>query len=218
MITGEAYHGGPILALDGDLPSPDIFSALLRNGLPVVAADGAALKLRERNIRPDVIIGDMDTLRETQFDPFFADTDIIRDMSQEVYDGEKALQWIIESGHDRATVLGAGGGMIDHVLNNFSLLARFSDRLRIHLRQEEAIGYIVRQNFRLTTERGNRVSLIPLPEARITTRGLHWNLQDDTLRFGGKEGASNWAAEDAIEIEVAGGVLVVFYYEHIKES
>jgi len=211
VITSSAYEGGPLLALDGDLPSSKLINDLYSSHTPLIAADGAALKLRDRDIRPDIIIGDLDTLRDERHDPFFAEATIIADPGQDEYDSGKALAWIIGKGYEQVMVIGAEGGMIDHVLNNFSLLARFSDRLRIAVRQEDSVGYIVRDELQLSTEPGDRISLIPLPKARVTTEGLQWNLNNEILEIRSREGGSNRAVENRVVVQVVGTIALFSY-------
>ena len=198
--------------LDGTLPPEGMLNEIRNHHSPLIAADGAARQLRSLGIAPDVIIGDFDSLGEERFDPFFETSTIIEEPGQERYDGEKCLEWIVSSGYDRVTVLGAGGGMVDHVLNNFSFLAKFADRLRIRIREEDAVGYIVCDALRLETTPGDRISLIPLPEAHLTTTGLHWNLQEEMLKIGASEGGSNRADRDEVEIRLSQGKLVLLHY------
>lgn len=206
------YEGGPVLVLDGTLPPADVIASLRSSDSPLVAADGAALKLRSLGIRPDVIVGDLDMVGPHLNDPFYRDVQVIELPDQEEYDGGKGLLWIADRGYDRVTVLGAGGGMTDHVLNNFSILARFADRLSISVRESDCIGYFVSTNLRIAVRPGERISLIPLPTARLATRGLAWNLRDEELAVGRREGASNRAIEDEIVIEVSNGLAVLFHY------
>ncbi|MCB0711381.1 MAG: thiamine diphosphokinase [Ignavibacteriae bacterium] len=219
MITPSAYEGGPLLILDGDLPSEKILQQLISQHSLLIAADGAAGKLQYYNIRPDLIIGDFDSLGDIRFDPFFGGTELIEDKSQQAYDGEKCLAWVVNAGHDRVMVVGVGGGMIDHVLNNFSLLAKFADRLSISTRQEDSIGYVVTSTLSIATNPEERISLIPLPSALLYTEGLEWNLEGEELSLGRREGASNRALGSEVRVDVAEqtppGCIILFHYPQV---
>ena len=213
MLDLSNYTGGPLLALDGELPSYATLRDLVAAHSPIVAADGAALQLRREEIRPDIIVGDLDTIGEAVSDSFFKDVRIVRDESREEYDGGKALRTLIDEGHDRVTVIGAGGGMIDHVLNNFSLIARVADRLRIRVVDDRCIGYIVvGDTLTIPTREDERISLIPLPTARLGTTGLFWELEGQLLSIGHAEGASNRTVGDQVVVRVDEGKVVVFHY------
>jgi thiamine pyrophosphokinase len=200
-----------LLALDGELPSSATMAALAGEARAIVAADGAALKLSGARIVPHVVIGDLDSIGSAGS---FAEsgTIVIEEPSQERGDLEKALEWIAARGERSVVVVGATGGMPDHALNNFSILARHARRLRIRLAADRFQGYIVTAEQAIETSGGDRVSLIPLPEARISTRGLEWELNDEILAIGIREGASNRATGTRVEIDVADGALVAFHY------
>ncbi len=219
MTEAAAYNGGPLLVLDGDLPAAEMIRSLRSSSL-LVAADGASLKLRALGIVPDVVLGDLDVAAPHLDNPFFAGTRVMEFPDQDEYDGGKGLAWIAAQGHDRVTVLGAAGGMTDHVLNNFSFLARHSGNLLISLVETDCIGYFVRSGLRLRPRPGERISLIPMPRARLHTEGLEWNLSGEELALGERGGASNRATADDVRIRVQPhdsgtadtGCVVVFHY------
>ena len=202
----------PLLVLDGELPPPEQLADLCTYHSPLIAADGAALQLQHAGICPDIIIGDLDVMQAHLNDPFFAEATIIRRPDQHDYDGAKALQWVCDEGHRGVTVIGSSGGMVDHILNNFSLFARFGHRLTIILQFTDCVGYIVTSDLELTTQPDERISLIPLPTARLTTRGLAWNLYKEQLEFGQREGTSNTATGTDTSVQVHDGILAVIHY------
>jgi thiamine pyrophosphokinase len=201
-----------LLVLDGEVPSPAVLEGLRETHSPIVAADGAALKLRAAGILPDTIIGDLDTLGR-RADGFEREgVNVIRLDSQEENDLEKALLWMIEQNITSLTIAGAGGGMTDHALNNFSVIARYAPKLRITLRDATSIAYILPDALFLACTPGDRISLIPLPTATLRTTGLRWELHEETLALGVREGASNEAVATEITVEVVSGVVALFHY------
>jgi len=212
MIQAGTYGGGALLALDGEFPSPEIVLDLRETHAPVVAADGAALKLLGCSVPPDTIIGDLDTLGERAMEFERDGVNVICLESQEENDLEKALLWIIESGIACVTIIGAGGGMTDHALNNFSVLARYASRLRISLCEAVSLAYIVPDALFLSTSPGDRISLLPLPHATLRTTGLRWELHDEVLAVGGRSGTSNQATGTDVTVEVSDGIIAVFHY------
>ena len=83
--------------------------------------------------------------------------------------------------------------MIDHVLNNFSLLTRYAQEVSIRTVDDLCTGYFVTDRLTIDTEEGQRVSIIPMPGAQVTTKGLHWELDGEVLAWSIREGASNRA-------------------------
>lgn len=200
-----------LLVLDGTLPASDIIAELIEGADSVVAADGAALKLGDLGITPDVIIGDLDTISQEEAEGTDG-AEVIEDPSQEEYDGEKGLIFLIDSGAEEIVVIGAGGGMIDHVLNNFSLMTRYAQEATIRTVDDLCTGHFVNDRIKIATEEGQRVSIIPMPGAQVTTTGLRWDLDGDVLAWSIREGASNVATGDEVSVAVRNGTVVVFVY------
>lgn len=178
----------------------------------VVAADGAARRLASAGLRPDAIIGDLDSF-DDRHSAATRGSLLVEELDQNRNDFEKALDWLITQGVDDVTIVGCTGGMPDHALNNFSVLARYAGRLHIRLRERDCVGYCSSRHIRIDAHEGERISLIPLPSSRLVTTGLVWNLHDELLEMGVREGASNRAAHDGqVDVEVRAGVVVVFHY------
>ncbi|MEP7218939.1 MAG: thiamine diphosphokinase, partial [Bacteroidota bacterium] len=193
-MTGEFPEtASALLALNGDLPDAPYLQWLAARHSPIVAADGAALGLQSRNILPDVIIGDLDSLGDAADGFAHAGSVVIELESQEENDLEKGLRWLIGGGVRSVTIVGAGGGMIDHTLNNFSVLAKYAREIQIALRDPLWHMHIVSGSIAMATSPGDRISLIPLPSAMVTTSGLAWGLSSERLEIGVREGASNRA-------------------------
>jgi thiamine pyrophosphokinase len=213
MLGPKDFEGGPIVAFDGDIPSVGRIHSLSGDSdAIVIAADGAARTLRALGIRPHVVIGDFDAMGSDRDDSWYSGTEFILDDDQNEYDGAKAVNCAIQRGSASVTVLGASGGRVDHILNNYSILARFASRVHIRTAEESDIGYIVDQPFQFEAREGDRISLIPLPEARLTTEGLRWNLKDEIIRFGEREGCSNAATDDTVTISNIDGIALIVHY------
>lgn len=211
-ITADAYGGGALLVVDGEFPPAPMIARLRGEHAPVVATDGAALRLRDLEMLPDVIIGDLDTIGRE--DTWFAAVGIrlIRLESQESNDLEKALAWLAVEGITTATLIGVAGRAVDHTLNNFSVIARFARILRLRLLDACSRAYIVSDAIALDVTPGDRISLLPLPAAVLSTSGLAWPLRDERLEMGIREGASNCAVEPRITLHVREGVVIVFHF------
>lgn len=201
-----------LLALSGALPGRTLMIAMKEAHATLIAADGAAVALAELGLRPDVLIGDLDSVGPLRDELAEAGTTVVEEASQETNDFEKALVWLTESGYDRVTVVGIDGGMVDHTLNNFSILARHARHLALEIRSGAAVGRCVIDRLELPTADGERISLIPLPTARLTTVGLAWELADEVLAIGRREGASNRALGALVSVKVHEGVVLVVHY------
>lgn len=208
----DAYAGGPLLAANGELPPVSVIERLRREHSPLIAADGAALRLRALGILPDIAIGDLDSIGDERRSLESAGVRVLEMESQEMNDLEKALGWIAGQAMPSATMIGVAGGAADHALNNISVITKFAGRLRLRICDAASTAYLVADSLRLEAEPGDRISLIPLPSAVVRTYGLAWPLHDERLAIGYREGASNRAVQPTIGVRVSQGVLLLFHF------
>lgn len=185
----------------------------------VVAADGGTFHALDAGVTPDVVIGDLDSLpaslRRTLHEA--GATFDEHPPAKDETDLELALAWAAgQSGIDPIVILGGLGGRPDQALANLLLLAmpvlegrdvRFADgawTIRM-IRPGRAL--------RLDGQPGDRLSLIPLGgEAEgVTTSGLAYPLDEETLHFGPARGVSNVFEEAAVTVSLRRGRLWCFH-------
>ena len=114
---------------------------------------------------------------------------------------------------DEVLVVGATGGRLDHQLSNINSLLLFPD-LRVVLIGESSLAVRVpagRARIEpLRDVEGPSCGLAPLPgPVRASTSGLHWDLHDSEMRFGGLMSTSNRleGSEGAVDVESDGDLL-----------
>jgi len=184
----------------------------------VVAADGGALALERWKILPHLVVGDMDSLGDAGVERMarlgipVAKFSAAKDES----DVELAVSQAIEAGASEIVLLGAlGGDRLDHETANLLLLAdpgydggRLEARrgtLRIRpIRGEGSLS--------LAGPVGALVTLLPVNGNAdgVTTKGLRFALNDETLRFGRARGLSNEVISLPAMVKVSKGSLLVF--------
>lgn len=194
-------HGTPpsLSLLDGCLEEADYF----------IAADGGALTAREYDRRPDAVIGDLDSFKPEEDEPF----PVIFDGDQETNDLEKALGHALKEGADSATVLGASGRRLDQTLKNLSVLKRFDGRFnRLTFRDDHGDTFLLVRHSILRLPKETLISLLPLTGqvTGITTEGLAWPLESETLETGVRDGSSNRTVAEEVVIRYDSGDLLVF--------
>ena len=203
------WEQGTLLLLNGQLPPAPQLQSLSARFRRVVAADGAAVAAVENGVTPDAVIGDLDSVGGQRTNLEELGVTVIERPSQEENDFEKSLKWLIEQGETTVTIAGIGGGMIDHTLNNFSIVAKFAHKLQLRFLHEGSVGTVVVGDAPIPAVPGLRVSIIPLPAATITTIGLAWELSNQQLAIGQREGASNMAVANLVSVRVHHGVAAV---------
>jgi thiamine pyrophosphokinase len=200
--------------VDHDMDIPSLF----KDGDLVIGADGGAARALEWGLVPDLVVGDMDSLaadiqpvlegRGSEF--------VIHPRAKDETDLELALTVAVERGAREIIVLGALGGRLDHTLANVLLLALpgLADTLvRIVDGDQQAQLVRDRETVTLAGTPGDIVSLLPLSDevSGVTTTGLAWALQCDTLNFGFTRGVSNEMVAATANVSIEEGLLLVVH-------
>lgn len=149
---------------------------LLDNAKRIVACDGAAdICYRRLGRRPDVAIGDLDSLKSVK-----SALTVVKVDDQETNDLRKAIDFCAERGWKDPVVVGAFGKREDHSIGNvFLALDHEVEIIADHGRFVPVHGRLS-----LTLPPGTPVSIFaPDPETRMRSKGLKWPL--DGVRFSG---------------------------------
>ncbi|KNA20522.1 hypothetical protein SOVF_051370 isoform B [Spinacia oleracea] len=165
--------------------------------------------------KPDVIKGDMDSIREDVLD-FYAKLgcDAINEShDQDTTDLHKCISHISnltpESEKSNLCILvtGALGGRFDHEAGNINVLYRFSN-LRIILISDDCLIQLLPKTHRheiqiQSSVVGPHCGLLPMgqPAFHTTTSGLKWNLDDTEMMFGGLLSTSNIVTGDIVSVQ-----------------
>ncbi len=181
----------------------------------IIAADGGARHCKALGLLPHTAIGDFDSLSEAELQELAAQgVEIIRHPRRKDFtDLELALQLAVERAAGEIVVFAGLGERWDMTLANLLLPAAAHLRgVSIRLvdgAQEITLlcgGCLVH----LEGSPGDVVSLIPISgDARgVTTQGLEYPLDNETLYFGATRGVSNVLLAKQAQISLADGLLI----------
>lgn len=183
----------------------------------VIGADAGALFLIRHGIKPDLSLGDFDSVREAELDEIAAnshETASFDPIDKNYTDTELALIKALKLEPDSILLLGALGSRFDHTLANVHLLRTAADQ-GCSAAIEDASNRIrlLRggQSLEIVRSELPHVSLLPLSEeaSGIDLTGFQYPLQDATLRIGQSLGISNALAADAGTVTLRDGWLLV---------
>ena len=197
-----------VILCDGDIPDKEQILSELKDAEHFIAADGGANRAIELNLQPDIITGDFDSYIVTGKEK----ATVIKNPDQETNDLEKALSIALKSNSTHVVVLGATGKRVDHTLKNLSVLLQFNDKFdHICFKDKFSSIKIVKSPFRDEFPFPSSLSLFPLSGevSGITTRGLRYPLENETLKNGIRDGTSNETVEKIVEIEFKKGDLLL---------
>lgn len=196
-----------IVCLKADLPGQEFFEQF---SIPVLAADGAALRLLEKSIVCDYIIGDLDSFHKPPRDIFDEDR-IIYEPDQESNDFEKIFRFCKFKGFNNILIIGLHGGALEHTLNNWSVLMRYGRDFNTCVYDKGRYGLPVYSSLRMESSKDEIISIIPVNTTKISTKGLAWPLRDEYLVFGKREGARNRCTGNQFEIFLEEGEIIIFF-------
>ncbi len=147
----------------------------------VIAADGGANTARLVGIRPDIIIGDLDSVTAAT-KRVFASSVIMRVDDQDSTDLEKVLDFLSARRTHEAIIVGATGKRIDFTLGNLSVLWSYTAFLRMSVVGDGWRAMPVGRSMKVDARPGTTVSLIPFgPCSGITLKGLRWPLSNASM-------------------------------------
>ena len=175
--------------------SEELFKEVYDNEIPVIAADGGVNFLTEKNISPELVIGDLDSVSEQKIHNIEPEK-IIRISEQNSTDLEKVL---FNTQSPLTIGIGFLGSQIDHELAALSALVKFSHKKIIFIGEHDIV-FLVPPSFSLRSFNGMRVSLYPLDEVKVHSDGLKWATDGLTMKPTGQLGTSNKAIGKSIHL------------------
>jgi len=181
----------------------------------LIAADGGLRYCLALGLTPAVLIGDFDSLDETEVETMRqAGVQIVRHPAQKDYtDLELAIRHAQALGTSEILVLAALGARWDQTLANLLLPANQElNDIKIKLLDGPHELEILHGGARLEIqgEPGDTVSLVPIGgnALGVITRGLQYPLNDEILFFGATRGVSNALTDKKATIQLKHGLIV----------
>ncbi len=193
IVGAGDFYGNPAPA-EGDL---------------VIAADGGYLALRERGIKPSLLIGDFDSL-----DTLPEDIEAIRfPIKKDETDMHLAYLEGRRRGYKNFKIYGGVGGRADHTFANYCLLSYIASQGdTAFLYGRGSVAYVIHNNTtRVTGRNGKSISVFAFGGAArgVTIKGLMYELRDGILTPDFPLGVSNSFIGEVGEVSVRDGSLLI---------
>ncbi len=201
-----------MLIANGEACQPELLGQLLEWSPTVVVLDSAIWRVLDLGIKVDVLLGDFDrdldlaTIRAQQYP-----LDVVHTPDQDKTDLEKGIEYLIGRGYPAVNIIWATGRRADHSLTNMTNIVRYKDQIRIVMLDDHSRIFPLVGRFEKWYEAGTPLSLVPVGTVTgITTEGLKYNVQNDTMTLGYRTGSSNEAAADGfVRVEARTGDLLL---------
>jgi thiamine pyrophosphokinase len=185
----------------------------------IIACDGGVRHIQKLGIKPDVIIGDMDSIEPAQLASYSAQgVQVIQyPANKDFTDTELALNYALNLKPTAIYIWGALGGRLDHTLANVFLLRKGQKAgIKTYLIDEYCEAFIVDKEAAFVDAEGVTVSLFAFsPQVEgLSLRGFVYSLKEAVLIMGESRGVSNIINEAHAKISVrAGNLLVIRYWQ-----
>lgn len=202
-----------IVAAGGD-PPHEMWRERLRGADLVIAADSGLAHLHALHLRADVVVGDFDSVDPADLDRATREGARIdrHPADKDATDLALALTEARHAGATTLTVIGVGGGRIDHHLAGLALLA---DPAWAGMRITALTGtdriHVVHDIVTMDDAVGSLVTLLAVggPAGGVTTTGLRWPLDDAELSPTSTLGVSNEIVASPARVAVRTGTVFV---------
>ena len=205
-----------IIFANGELPDLTKARSLLQKDDYIICADGGTRHAWVLDLRPDLIIGDMDSAERTQLETL-KESDVLIEIfphDKNETDLELAIHRAIERNPAQIIIVAALGGRLDQTLANITLLT--APRLAsLDVRLDDGVEeiFLCRDHVQIHGTSGDIVSLIPWQGAvtEVQTKDLKWSLHKETLYPDKTRGISNEMIGDTASVSIGSGLLLVVH-------
>jgi len=189
-----------LIIANGASCSFELLGQLLEWSPIVVVLDSAIERVLQLDIKVDVLLGDFDRdfnpeiYKEKQYP-----LEIVHTPNQDKTDLEKALDYLIEKGHQAVNIVWATGKRADHTITNITNIIRYRNKLKIVILDDHSKIFLLPNKFEKWYTANTPISLIPIGKVSgITTQNLFYPLQNEELTIGYRTGSSNHVSKDGI--------------------
>lgn len=189
---------------NGNIKSYDFIKSRISNSDLIICADGGYNHARNMDIMPDVLIGDLDSASGYDDVKNRLEYPVRKDFT----DGELAVMYANEHGCDEIVLAGMTGNRLDHTIADIMLLAHCKKGVLIDDNNEI---YLLRDKLIIEGYRGQTLSIVPITgdAEGVSTSGLEYPLNAETLHFASTRGISNVMTAEKCEITIEKGLALV---------
>lgn len=223
-VDGLHHTVAHAVVVSGASPITPAAARFIPRDALVIAADSGWDRAREIGLRPQVLVGDMDSIPSGSLDEATSSgATIIRHATDKDFtDIELALAHAASRSR-RVTLISGGGGRLDHAFAE--ILALTSSHLR-GCRVDALIGaarvHVVNNGSSTTIDArvGSILSLVAVggPAHRTTLTGCKWNVSNATFTPHESRGVSNVVTTTPVSLSVGDGCIVAIEPFYLEET
>ena len=197
-----------LVVCNGEPPTKKLARSLASHASLVVAADGGANTCKALGLTPNIILGDLDSVKPSTL-RYFRKAEVIRVRRQDNTDLEKVLDELSKRKIMDVDILAAIGKRLDFTLGNLSIVWKYTLRMNIAFHGDSFLAVPIDGRLSMKAKRGTTISLLPFGHCGgITLRGLRYPLTNASMRVG-DIGVSNVVKKSPFNISVKRGKMLL---------
>ena len=206
-----------IILANGKPPQIQIMKHLQEIGYSTLyCADGGANSAMKLKLKPQYIIGDLDSVHPSTLKYYKKSSTIIKISRQNDTDVEKCLKHVIKKKFDEAMLTGVTGDRLDHTFCNLGIVLKFFNKINVSIVAENSLLTALTGNHVISSYEKETISIYGFDnQTKITSNGLKYPLNKTSLQFGLKESTSNVSTGNKIELKVVGGIIFLIRDFHM---
>lgn len=181
----------------------------------IICADGGLNHLAEINRKPNLVIGDLDSISKFALEYIKSNNITVEKYSsiKDATDTVLAMEYLIDKGYKEIILMGVTGTRQDHTMANILLLNILNNKgIKGKIVDDNNTIYLIDDYLKLEYLDDSYISIIPITEQGIiiTLNGFFYNLDRELIGFGSTHGVSNKIIEDLGTIKIHRGRALVF--------
>ena len=203
-----------VIFANGEITNADFARNVAKSADFIICCDGGGNHAADIGIVPNMLLGDLDSINSAVLMQFEMQGVAVKRFSAEkdFTDLELAIEHAICQNPDKITILGGFGGRADHFLGNIhALITAAKAGVEAVLLDDGIKACVICSCTEIKQTNYNNISLIPLTTqvCGVTTCGLQYPLNGETLKIGSARGVSNKFAAPTATIGFTSGLLLI---------
>ena len=181
----------------------------------IIAADSGGEYAASLGLRPDLLIGDMDSVSKETIEALENAGSTVNEFEPEkdATDFDLALQKAASLKPEKITVVGLTGNRLDHTLTSFyCALKVFKEGIDCEIIDSNNRIYFKDNDFEIERSKqyGDFVSLVPVTESvTVSIKGMRYSLEERKVYSGESLCQSNEITDEKAVIKIKDGVVAV---------
>lgn len=187
----------------------------------VICADGGSNHANNLGVKPQIVVGDMDSISPETLERFKLHGAEIRKYprDKDASDLELALQAAMELSPSEIFCSSVLGRRQDHSLTNTFLIGRYASlgsKISLLGANWQAQFVTKEQPCSFSGAQGDIFSIIPMVATvcGVTVEGVKWPLNSENLPWGSSRTVSNEFIGSHVSVRLTEGLLLAFHYYH----